>query len=172
MKTRLSVPILAIALVASVPGNVYAQARSRPSGDKAALAIQTARATYRESELAVARGSWSQRDTSVTCDEHDFPFDVRIHRDSTGMIRRLQWSGGTDDHAESHRYFYDARGKLRFAFFTLGAVNGTQYEERVYFGTSGEVVRRLPRLVKGPGYALRGETGMADPEHWRRTLCA
>jgi hypothetical protein len=133
--------------------------------------MQAARDAYRESEKAVADGAWSHRDTSVVCEEERPPFEVRVHRDATGVIRRLEWSGGSDDHAETHRYFYDAQQELRFAFFTLGAVNGTQFEERVYFGRAGKVMRRVSRVVRGPGYAVRHEVGLRDPSMWRSALC-
>jgi hypothetical protein len=62
-------------------------------------------------------------------------------------------------------------GRQRFAFVTLGAVNGTKYEERVYFGDHGEVVRRLKRLVKGPGFPVQDEQGIRDPLMWIQTIC-
>jgi YD repeat-containing protein len=161
---------LILGLALTMPAYVHGQARSNSSSE-AALVMQAARAVYRESEQAVARGTWSQRDTNVVCEEERPPFEVRIHRDLAGAIRRLEWSGGSDDHAETHRYYYDAHGELRFAFFTLGAVNGTQYEERVYYGRAGKVIRRISRLAHGPGYALRHEEGMRDPTRWRSALC-
>jgi len=161
---------LILGLALTVPAYVHGQTRSS-SSTEAALVMQAARATYRESEQAVARGTWFRRDTTVVCEKERPPFDIRIHRDSAGAIRRLEWSGGSDDHAETHRYYYDAQGELRFAFFTLGAVNGTQYEERVYFGRAGKVIRRLSRVVRGPGYALHHEAGILDPTRWHRALC-
>jgi hypothetical protein len=53
----------------------------------------------------------------------------------------------------------------------LGAVNGTEYEERVYFGDHGEVVRRLKRLVKRPGFPVQDEQGILDPLMWIQTIC-
>jgi YD repeat-containing protein len=161
---------LILGLALTVPAYVHGQTRSS-SSTEAALVMRAARATYRDSEQAVARGTWFRHDTTVVCEKERPPFDVRIHRDSAGAIRRLEWSGGSDDHAETHRYYYDAQGELRFAFFTLGAVNGTQYEERVYFGRAGKVVRRLSRFVRGPGYALHHEAGILDPTRWHRALC-
>ena len=91
---------------------------------------------------------WARTDTTVKCDDEDIGDHVTVDRDSTGTIRRLRWSGGTEDHAETHSYYYDAVGRLRFAFLTLGAVNGTQREERVYYAGTGEVVRRLLHFVE------------------------
>ena len=136
-----------------------------------AEAIRVARATFQEAERAVAARRWVRRDTTVKCDDEDLGDDVSVVRDSTGTIRRLQSSGGTEDHAETHRYYYDAAGRLRFAFFTLGAVNGTQREERVYYAGDGGVVRSLVRLVRGPGYAAQAETGIPDPAAWLRGMC-
>jgi hypothetical protein len=92
-------------------------------------------------------------------------------RDASGRLRYFEWQGGSDDHAERHQYFYDAAGRQRFAFLTFGAVNGTEYEERVYFADNGSVERRRKRLVKGPGYAIEPETGMPDPHTWVRHVC-
>jgi hypothetical protein len=171
MGYRLRALRLLAALVAVASGSAYGQANSSSSNESTATAVQAARLAYRESEVAIARGTWSERDTSVACEAELPPFEVRIHRDSAGVIRRLEWSGGSEDHAETHRYFYNPQGQLRFAFFTLGAVNGTHYEERVYFSSGGQAIRRLARLVNGPGYAHRPESGMRNPTEWRRTLC-
>jgi YD repeat-containing protein len=151
-------------------GKAHGRARSQSSGENA-RAIQAARVAYHDAELAMARGTWARRDSTIVCDSELPPFDVRLHRDSAGVIRRLEWSGGTEDHAETHRYYYDPEGRLRFAFFTLGAVNGTRYEERVYFARTGAVVRRLPHLVHGPGYAYPSETGIREPSTWRHAIC-
>ena len=139
-------------------------------GDTAA-AIRAARATYQEVERAIAEHRLSRRDTTVTCDEEEPGMAVVFHRDSSGVVRRFEWSGGSEDHAVRNQYFYDASGKQRFAFVTLGAVNGTEYEERVYFGDQGEVVRRLKKVVKGPGFPIPGEQGIPDPRAWLLTAC-
>lgn len=165
------VRVALVLIVAVVPLRLAAQQRSGREITDTAAAVEMARATFREAESARVQGDWSRTENTVHCDEDDLGREVSIDRDTTGLIRRLEWSGGTEDHAEKHRYFYDASGKLRFAFFTLGAVNGTQQEERVYYGSHGEVVRRLKRVVSGPGYPSTGEEGVPDALKWLGEIC-
>lgn len=142
-----------------------------PASIDTAGAIREARATFQEAGRAVAARRWIRTDTTVRCGDEEAGDDITMDRDSAGTIRRLRWSGGTADHAETHSYFYDAMGRLRFAYVTLGAVNGTQSEERVYFTGAGDVVRRVRRLVRGPGYPSDPVVGVRDPEAWLRGFC-
>ena len=77
MERRLSALRIAIALALTMPASVHGQASTRSSAENTALAIQAARVAYRESEAAIARGTWSQRDTNVVCEEDRAPFEVR-----------------------------------------------------------------------------------------------
>jgi hypothetical protein len=122
-------------------------------------------------QQALAAHRLSSRDSTVTCEEDEPGTALVFHRDSSGVVRLFEWRGGSEDHAVHNQYFYDSVGRQRFAFVTLGAVNGTEYEERVYFGDHGEVVRRLKRLVKGPGFPIAPERGVSDPLAWVRTIC-
>ena len=159
--------IIAMLLPLRLPG----QTRATRQRTDTAAAIRVARATFQESERAIASHRWVRSDTTVRCGDEDPGMDVILNLDSAGVVRHLEWSGGTDDHAATHRYFYDAKARLRFAFTTLGSVNGTQQEERVYYGDRGEVVRRLTRLVRGPGYPIEAEGGVPDPTAWLRAIC-
>lgn len=163
--------VCALSIVIGLPFTLVAQAAiPKPRLDTAA-AVRAARATYQDVQRALAAHRLSRRDTTVTCEEGEPGTALVFHRDSSGVVRHFEWSGGSEDHAVHSQYFYDAAGRQRFAFVTLGAVNGTEYEERVYFGDDGEVVRRLKRLVRGQGFPIAPEEGIRDPLAWVGTIC-
>ncbi|WP_420596672.1 hypothetical protein [Deinococcus sp.] len=57
----------------------------------------------------------------ITCDRW---------RDASGTVRRLTHTGGSSDSFTSLAQTYDAAGRLRFAVWRGGAVNGTHNETR------------------------------------------
>lgn len=78
----------------------------------------------------------------------------------------------TDDHAETHRFYYDSAGRLRFVFVTLGAVNRTHEEERIWYAADRRVLRRTKRLVHGPGYPVPDVAPIWNPAEWLRNPCS
>ena len=163
--------VCALTLLMGAPTTLAAQGAVPRVRVDTAAALRAARATYQEVQRAIAERRLIRRDSAVTCADEGADMTLVIHRDSSGAVRHFEWSGGSEDHAVRNQYFYDASGRQRFAFVTLGAVNGTEYEERVYFGPRGEVVRRLKRLVKGPGFPVSDEQGIPDPRAWVLTAC-
>ena len=73
-------------------------------------------------------------------------------RDSRGVIRKYTTEGGSDDSALSVSQYYGPDGRLSFALVQAGAVNGTQVEARLYYGTAGNLLRQDERTVHGSGY--------------------
>jgi hypothetical protein len=122
-------------------------------------------------DTALTTGRLHQRDTSAVCDDGAVPFDITVHRDAQGTLRRLHFQGGSGDSFHDVTYYYDARGRLRFAFAKRGAVNGTQEEERVYYSDHGDVLHRDLRRIAGPGWPWDPVDAITDPEAWLRAPC-
>jgi hypothetical protein len=163
-----TITLVAIALIA--PAALHAQTGAAKGHASERAAVAAARLTFREVEDAVRTKALVRRDTAFTC-EDELETRVIVDRDRRGMIRRLEWQGGSDDHGESNMYYYDAGGLLRFGFTERGAVNGTSYEERVYFAPDGAVARRIKRRLHGPGYLFADLEAIPNAETWLRDLC-
>ena len=161
--------IVVAALVAFIPALASAQSKSTPDTS----AIVAARATWRAVEDGIRSGALARRDTTLECEENGPPGDQTFttYRDSTGVVRLLRFQGGSDHFAMDERQYYDARGKLRFAFLEMGADNGTHYEERVYWNEGGEIVRRLEKLLAGPGRGTALIEAIRDPAAYIATFC-
>jgi hypothetical protein len=156
-----------LALLALTPA-ARAQAQARTGQ---AREIEAVRVVYREVEAAITAGRYTRRDSTVSCPGDPPGMRVSWWLDSARRIRQLRWSGGSDDHSETQRSYFDRAGRLRFVLATRGAVNGTQQEERVYFAASGREVHRLLRRERGPGYPFAAVTPVRDPARWLRQVC-
>ena len=75
-----------------------------------------------------------------------------IATDSSGRARFYQNEGGSEDSALKLEQYYDEAGRLRFVFITGGAVNGSEFEHRIYFDETGKRIWEEQTLKKGPGY--------------------
>ncbi|HEU0054303.1 MAG TPA: hypothetical protein VFQ39_14045 [Longimicrobium sp.] len=137
-----------------------------PSGamSKEAL-VDEARSVSREVEMAVAANRLARRDTTL-CADTTPGTEVRWWTDDAGRVRRLEVEGGTDDHAEHIRYDYDGIGRLRLAFASFGAVNGTGEEETAVFSPTGELLSRERVRTAGPGYTFAEIIPLPAPAAW------
>jgi hypothetical protein len=81
-----------------------------------------------------------------------------IATDAKGRVRFYGNEGGSDDSALKWKYYYDEMGRLRFAFITGGAINGSKLEHRIYFDENGKRLWEDHTYKKGPGYTF--------PEVW------
>jgi YD repeat-containing protein len=161
MMTRAS--ILAILAVLA-----YAPAHAQSAAEREIAAVRT---VYQAVTRAAAAGELVRRDSTVRCSPDDLGQEVKLWRDARGTIRQLTWEGGTDDHAETLRFYYDGDGRLRFVFATRGAVNGTRQEERVYYAADGRLLRRRATRLAGPGYPFGEVEPIWRPAAWLRRLC-
>jgi len=144
---------------------------ARADSDAAVLA---ARRTYQAVERGITDGTVVARDTTIACvpdPEAGDATEFTVYRDRAGLIRRLTRREGTDHWGRTTSYYYDSAGALRFAFARMGAVNGTDEEERVYYADGGRVVRRRVRQRSGPGYPLPPTEAVASPAVWLRRFC-
>jgi YD repeat-containing protein len=130
------------------------------------------RAVYQDVTRAAAAAQLARRDSTVQCSPDDLEQEVTRWTDPAGRIRQLTWAAGSDDHAQTQRFYYDEAGRLRFIFVSRGAVNGTQQEERVYYASDGRLLRRLLTEVHGPGYPFGEAEPVWRPAEWLRRLCA
>ena len=134
--------------------------------------IAAVRAVYQEITQAASTGRLMRRDSTVRCSPDDLEQEVTRWTDLSGTIRQLTWMAGSDDHAETQRFYYDGSGRLRFVFVSRGAVNGTQEEERVYYAADGRLLRRRKTRVEGPGYGFGDPQPVWHPNAWLRSLCS
>lgn len=77
---------------------------------------------------------------------------MRIARDVKGAVKWYEDSAGGEDSVWTYRYYYDPQSRLRFIHVTIGAVNGTRSEDRVYFDENGTLIWHAMKLLEGPGY--------------------
>jgi hypothetical protein len=80
-----------------------------------------------------------------------------LHTDRKGRPRIYYYRGGSDDSAVQRELYYDESGKLRFAFITAGAFNGTKLEHRIYFSKVGKKIWEVQKRLEGPGYTFPTE---------------
>jgi hypothetical protein len=99
------------------------------------------------------------------------PDIAALYEESSGVVRKLAISGGTDDFAADANYYYDKGGKLRFFFQSLRDVNGTEQESRIYYRENGEVLYQDGRLIKGPGRPGGFDEFITDPREAFKSLC-
>jgi hypothetical protein len=77
---------------------------------------------------------------------------ARVTVDGKNVIRKIEFKSGTSDHLSNAAYYFNAKGKNRFNFVYLGAVNGTELERRLYFAEDGKALHEDRKLIKGEGY--------------------
>ena len=163
MKIALSACALSLACALSASAQ-----SSRPSST--AATVRSAQAVYREVEAALRQHRLARHDTTVTCSD-DLASHASLFTDGNHRVRRLDTSGGTEDHAEQAATYFDTLGRPRFSFAKRGAVNGTYQEERAYYDEREHVVRRVVRQLHGPGYPFDTLTIVPRLATWLHDLC-
>jgi len=129
------------------------------------------RAIVSRTDSAVGAGVLRERDTSAACNNGAVRFDLAVHTDAAGVVRKIRLKGGTGDSAHDISYYYDTRGRLRFIVAKRGAVNGTQEEEGDYYSDSGAVLHRQVRRLAGPGWPWGAPDAITDPAGWLANPC-
>ena len=167
--------LLVLGLIFTVSTTLRAQGRpvehlsATARADSAA--VLAARSTFQWVEAALKAGGLARRDTTVECENMPSEATITLYRDSAGVVRQLKWEGGSEDQHVTTTYYYDGSRRLRFAFREQAAVNGTLFEERVYYNDGGNVARRLRKLVRGPGWGSKPVEPAHDPVDWVRRFC-
>lgn len=119
-------------------------------------------------EAAARQGKLRVQTDSARCNDGAVGLTAHLFSDSTGRVRKYVVAGGSEG---EDRYYYDERGRLRFGFETLVAVNGTEQETRQYIDTTGAQLYKDVRLLKGPGYPGDFEADVTDPTAAFHALC-
>jgi len=102
-------------------------------------------------------------DSTVDCGSEILNTEYGIGRDGQGRIRTLRLAGGSEDHGEVTTYYYDRQGRLRFAFGTVSAVNGSTVERRAYWRPDRSLILADRRIVQGEGYPTDDLAPIFDP---------
>lgn len=120
--------------------------------------IVEVRLLYQKIIDAKTAGSLKKQERKFDTTDMPYEDDVRIlYTDKNGKIRIYSYEGGSDDSVVRRELYYDENGRLRFAFITAGAYNGTKLEHRIYFSKAGKKIWEIQKLLEGPGYTFPSE---------------
>ena len=134
-------------------------------------AIRAIRTITQQVDAGVQERNLTVQTDSARCNGGAVTLTAHLYADSAGRVREYVVAGGSGDSYSEERYYYDGLGRLRLAFETLGAVNGTEQETRQYFDTTGARLYKDVRLLRGPGYPRDSADVVTDPAADFRALC-
>jgi hypothetical protein len=134
--------------------------------------IKTIRKIYREIETSIENGETKKTQAPEHCfREQSALTEAYLVTDNDNVIRKLFVAYGTEDSLGWMAYYYDADGAHRFTFQSVGAVNGTQQERRIYFDKTGDEIHSDNRILAGPGYPTEIKRYVPQPEAYLKSLC-
>lgn len=116
--------------------------------------IAEIRAVYSETEDALQGGELEQKTRIFDHAEPYFPTLKTIAFDKNAVARKYTEEAGSDDSAATTSFYYDSQKRLRFVFITGGAVNGSEFEHRIYFDAAQQRIWEIQKYLKGPGYTF------------------
>ena len=129
--------------------------------------IKKVRALYAQIESSVKSGKYLHQSRSFEYCQPSIT-ERTIYTDSNGTPRLYILSGGSDDHAEDSKYYYDSVGTIRFIFVSVGAVNGANEEKRIYFDERGKQIYTDKRVIHEPDlYLERVETVLKPMDNFK-----
>ena len=114
--------------------------------------IKAVRSIVQSIDAEISKGRFKTSERNFEGCGEGYHTLLRKAVDEKGVVRRYETHGGTEDHALKFQQYYDASGRLRFAFIEGGAVNETLIENRIYFDETGKRLWEEHKLLKGPGY--------------------
>ena len=121
---------------------------AHPGSDwRQAPGIRSIRGLVRGIDTGVAGGKDRERRDAAGCTKCDGRVSIGgvAYRDSTGRIKRLDYTAGDEDGYSSMRQYYDLRGVLRFAVITTRHARMNRIV-RMYFSSAGRPVHRDVQL--------------------------
>ena len=142
------------------PGKTVDGAQSAPITTKnwsTHPTIVAIRSLVADVDAAIESGKWNRK-THEECESKSGSFYAEERtaiRDESGHVRKYVGELGGDDSAYTMKHWYDAEGRLRFAYGTAGAIGdpesgGHSYiRYRLYFAEDGQLVWQ-DRQVEGP----------------------
>jgi hypothetical protein len=104
--------------------------------------LDDARQMYLMVAAGLRSGAWHE-EKRVHCPERNGAFAAEgaaLVTDANGRIRALTVLGGTDDHYDEQRFFFDEALHLRLLFLKYADVQGGAAEHLVYFDMNGAVL--------------------------------
>ena len=107
----------------------------------------------------------------MSCNGGEVGIVAHLYGDSSGRVRKYAVAGGSGDSYSQAFYYYDRKGTLRFTFIQLGAVNGTNRDDRFYFDSTGSLLYKSSKLLHGPGYPGGADSVVASPRDDFAHLC-
>ena len=164
--------VLAAILPCSTAAQRPAPTPVTPRGWGRYPAIRRIRTLTAAIDAAHVLGRMTTQADSAECAEESVRVVAHLSTDSSGHVRKDVRENGSADSTAVVRYYYDTHGRLRFTFESLGAVNGTKRETRIYFDTTGAQVYKDVRLLQGPGYPRGVDPVVSDPAADSRSPCA
>ncbi len=134
-------------------------------------AVKTIRGLYIDINAAQKNGTLKKEAKRCELYDGSVVMEGGLYRDSNSVIRKYVVDGGSGDSRARAEYYYNEKGIPRFTYRFRGAFNGTQVEERIYFGENGQHLY-TNRKEKGPGYTASGLTdSVVDPRADYADLC-
>lgn len=124
--------------------------------------ILEVRAIYDEIQRSIRLGEMKKieriidEESSQDCLEK-FIYDSfrMMYTDRRGVVRRYEYTGGSDDSMLSREFYYDSQGHLRFVYIKAGAVeDNTNIQHRIYFDETGTRIWESHKILNGSGYTF------------------
>jgi hypothetical protein len=136
-------------------------------------AIRAVRADVQDINSAIKEKRMSTVDATACLVNSEYFELAQVTMDEKKVIRKLAFKGGTSDHLSEAEYYFNAKGKNRFNFVYLGAVNDTRLEVRAYFSSTGQLIHEDRKLLTGEGYpAGLPSAHISDAKLWLKKFCS
>lgn len=113
--------------------------------------IDQVRLIHSDVNAAEDRGELNRQANPCTVNDGAATINRALYRDKKKLIRKYVLDGGPADSKTRLEYYYDEKTVLRFIYRQRTVANGTQKEERVFFGADGSHLY-TDRSETGPGY--------------------
>jgi len=164
-------PAFILILAAALPSHAVAQQPVTARNWRHHPSIRAIRGLAAATDAAIKDGELRAQTDSAECHGGEESVTAHLFTDSSGHVRKYVLTGGSEDSAGEVWYYYDLRGRLRFTFESLRAVDGTARETRVYFDSAGVQLYKDVRLLKGPGHPGGFDLVLTDPVADFHSLC-
>src|ERR1019366_722059 len=94
---------------------------------------------YAEIEQEIRDGKLIKKHKTEESDR--FPLEWTLYLDHSEKVREYIEEGGSDDNAETVKYYYDESGRLRVVANDYGDVHGTDDEQIILLDLRGQILQ-------------------------------
>ncbi len=115
--------------------------------------IKKIRSIYKEIQDDLDKDKYEKQSLSCSWGDQSPGISGDIYKNQNGTIRYYEIMSGSGPSFIEGKYYYSSKGNLRFSFFQLGAIYGTEKEKRVYFDENG---KHLYTYLKPKGVVWKG----------------